>query len=76
MLGLALGCGDDDAGADVGTMDAGAGDVGGFDAPQPDSGPGPDAGPEEDASVPACGTDCDPIEVGVNSDSVCAHAVG
>ena len=73
MLGLALGCGDDDAGADVGTMDAGAGDVGGSDTSLPDSGPDPDAGPEEDANVPECGADCDVLEVGVNSNSVCAR---
>ena len=73
VLGLALGCGDDDAGTDVGPVDSGAGDVGGGDTSTPDAGPDPDAGPVPDANVPACGEECDVLEVGVNATSACAR---
>lgn len=73
VLGLAIGCGDDDSATDVGPVDSGAGDVGGGDTSLPDTGPDPDAGPEPDANVPDCGEDCDVLEVGVNSSAVCAR---
>lgn len=73
VLGLAIGCGDDDSTTDVGPMDSGAGDVGAPDTSTPDAGPDPDAGPEPDANVPDCGADCDVLEVGVNSSAVCAR---
>ncbi|MFT5354437.1 MAG: alpha-tubulin suppressor-like RCC1 family protein [Polyangiales bacterium] len=72
ILGLALGCGDDDPSGDVGPADSGAGDTG-RDTSAPDVGPDPDAGPEPDANVPECGADCDVLEVGVNTSAVCAR---
>lgn len=73
VLGLAVGCGDDDSSADVGAVDSGAGDaVGGSDTSTPDVGPDPDSG-SPDANVPECGEDCDVLEVGVNFSSVCVR---